>query len=186
MTPSKVLILSTICFVALFLFVAPAVHSQSQPSGKDVVAPEAFVSHDPVARGMSFEVAVVMKIRPGFHVNAREVTQDYLIPTDLRAEAPAGFKLGTIAYPKGTLQTFSFSKNKQLNVYTDRVVIRLPLTVLANAPLGPQHLAMKLHYQACSNEICLPPVTKDVDATINVVAAHSAAKPANPEIFTAK
>jgi len=168
------------------LCVAPAVNSQSQPSGKDVVAPEAFVSHDPVARGMSFEVAVVMKIRPGFHVNAREVTQDYLIPTDLRAEAPRGFKLGTISYPKGTLQTFGFSKNKQLNVYTDRVVIRLPLTILAGAPLGPQHLAMKLHYQACSNEICLPPVSKDVAATINVVAAHSASKPANPEIFSVK
>ena len=172
--------------LAAALFLAPAVNSQSQPSGKDVVAPEAFVSQDPVARGMSFEVAVVMKIRPGFHVNAREVTQDYLIPTDLRAELPAGFKLGTIVYPKGTLQTFSFSKDKQLNVYTDRVVIRLPLTALANAPLGPQHLAMKLHYQACSNEICLPPVTKDVDSTLNVVAARSAAKPANPQIFSVK
>ena len=168
------------------LCVAPTVNSQSQPSGKDIVAPQAFASHDPVARGMSFEVAVVMKIRPGFHVNAREVTEDYLIPTDLRAELPTGFKLGTISYPKGTLQTFSFAKNKQLNVYTDRVEIRLALTVLASAPLGPQHLAMKLHYQACSNEICLPPVTKDVDATISVVANHSASKSANQEIFSAK
>jgi len=167
------------------LGLAPGSSSQT-PSGKEVVAPEAFVSHDPVARGMSFEVAVVMKIRPGFHVNAREVTQDYLIPTDLRAELPVGFKIGTISYPKGTLQTFNLSKNKQLNVYSDRVVIRLPLTVLASAPLGPQHFAMKLHYQACSNEICLPPVTKDVDATINVVAAGSAAKPANPQIFSVK
>jgi len=174
-----------VLILAVILCIAPAVNSQ-QPSGKDVVAPEAFVSHDPVARGMSLEVAVVMKIRPGFHVNAREVTQDYLIPTDLRAELPAGFKLGTISYPKGTLKTFTFSKDKQLNVYTDRVVIRLPLTVLASAPLGAKHLALKLHYQACSNEICLPPVTKDVDATINVVAAHAAAKPANPDIFSPK
>jgi len=186
MTSNKVLTFSTIWFLALLLFLAPASNPQSQPSGRDVVAPEAYVSHDPVARGISFEVAVVIKIRPGFHVNAREVTQDYLIPTDLRAELPAGFKLGTISYPKGTLQTFSFAKNKQLNVYTDRVVIRLPLTVLVSAPLGPQHLAIKLHYQACSNEICLPPVTKDVDATINVAANHSAAKPANPDIFSVK
>lgn len=168
----------TICF-------APAVNSQA-PSGKDVVAPEAFASHDPVARGMSFQVAVVMKIRPGFHVNAREVSADYLIPTDLRAELPAGFKLGAIVYPKGTLQTFSFSKDKPLNVYSGSVTIRLPLTVLASAPLGPQHIPMKLHYQACSNEICLPPVTKDVDATINVVTASSSAKPANSEIFSPK
>jgi DsbC/DsbD-like thiol-disulfide interchange protein len=135
---------------------------------------------------MSFQVAVVLKIRNGFHVNAREVTEDYLIPTDLRAEVPAGFRLGTIAYPKGTLQTFTFSKNKKLNVYSGNVTILLPLIVLASAPLGPQHIPMKLRYQACSTEICLPPVTKEVGATLNVVATSSAAKPANIDIFSPK
>jgi hypothetical protein len=169
-------------FTAALLLASPA--GSQTPSGKDVVAPEAYASHDPVARGMSFQVAVVLKIRNGFHVNAREVTEDYLIPTDLRAEVPAGFKLGTVSYPKGTLQTFAFSKNKKLNVYTGSVTILMPLTVIANAPLGPQHIPMKLRYQACSTEICLPPVTKEVDATLNVVAAPSAAKPANSEIFS--
>jgi hypothetical protein len=168
--------------LALMLLLAPVGGSQT-PSGKDVVAPEAYVSQDPVARGMSMQVAIVMKIRPGFHVNAREVTEDYLIPTDLRVELPAGFKMGTVAYPKGTLQTFAFSKDKKLNVYTDTVVIKMPLTVLASAPLGAQHLPLKLHFQACSNEICLPPVTKDVDATINIVANPSAAKSVNVQYF---
>ena len=171
--------------LAAALFLASPAGSQT-PSGKDVVAPEAFSSLDPVARGMSFQVAVVLKIRNGFHVNAREVTEDYLIPTDLRAEVPAGFKLGTITYPKGTLQTFTFSKNKKLNVYSGSVTILLPLTVLPTAPLGAQHIPMKLRYQACSTEICLPPVTKEVDATLNVVSATSAAKLANPEIFSPK
>jgi hypothetical protein len=171
--------------LAAALLLSSSVGSQT-PSGKDVVAPEAYASHDPVARGMSLQVAVVLKIRPGFHVNAREVTEDYLIPTDLRAEVPAGFKLGAVAYPKGTLQTFTFSKNKKLNVYSGNVTILLPLTVLPTAPLGPQHIPLKLRYQACSTEICLPPVTKEVDATLNIVAAPSAAKPANPEIFSPK
>ncbi|HTA58888.1 MAG TPA: protein-disulfide reductase DsbD domain-containing protein [Candidatus Baltobacteraceae bacterium] len=171
--------------LAAALFLSSPAGSQT-PSGKDVVAPEAFASHDPVARGMSFQVAVVLKIRNGFHVNAREVTEDYLIPTDLRAEVPAGFKLGPVSYPKGTLQTFTFSKNKKLNVYSGNVTILLPLTVLASAPLGPQHIPMKLRYQACSTEICLPPVTKEVGASFNLVANSSAAKPANSEIFSSK
>ena len=168
-------------FVPL-LFLSPIATSQT-PSAKDVVAPTAFASYEPVARGMTFQVAVVMKIRTGFHVNAREVTFDYLIPTELRADAPAGFKPDNVIYPKGTLQTFAFSKDKKLNVYTDTVILRLPLTVLKDAPLGPQHLSMKLRYQACSTEICLPPVTKNVDATLTVVAAPAAAKPANPDLF---
>jgi len=73
-----------------------------------------------------------------------------------------------------------------LNVYSGNVTILLPLTVLPTAPLGSQHIPMKLRYQACSTEICLPPVTKEVDATLNIVAASSAAKPANPEIFLPK
>jgi thioredoxin:protein disulfide reductase len=97
---------------------------------------------------------------------------------------PAGFKLGDVVYPKGTLQSFAFSKNTKLNVYTDSVTVFLPLTALPNAPLGAQHVPLKVKYQACSQEICLPPVTKDVDASINVVAAQSAAKAANPTFFS--
>lgn len=176
----------TLAFIFLLIaaVATTAIINAQIPSGKDVLAPTAYVSYDPVARGMAFQVAVVLKIRPGFHVNARQVTEDYLIPTDLKAEVPAGFKVGEVIYPKGTLQTFTFAKNKPLNVYTDTVTVLLPLTALANAPVGAQRLPMKLRYQACSSEICLPPVTKDVDATINVVAAQSAAKPANATVFT--
>jgi hypothetical protein len=174
-----------ILLLAVSLVTSPAANPQAT-SGKDVVAPTAYVSYEPVARGQSFQVAVVMKLRPGFHVNAREVTFDYLIPTDLRAEVPAGFKMGEVIYPKGKLETFAFAKDKPLNVYSDTATLLLPLTVLPNAPLGPQHLTMKLRYQACSTEICLPPVTKDVDATINVVADRSAAKPAHSEVFNSK
>ena len=169
--------------VTVSVVLLPTAQSQNV-SGKDVLAPTAYVSYDPVGRGMTLQVAVVLKIRPGFHVNAHEVSAEYLIPTEVHAEVPAGFKMGEVVYPKGTLETFTFSKNKQLNVYTDSVTVRIPLTVLANAPLGAQHLPMKLRYQACSTEICLPPVTKDVDATINVVAAQSGAKPANASVFT--
>jgi thiol:disulfide interchange protein DsbD len=152
-------------------------------SAKDVVAPTAYVSYDPVGRNMPLQVAVVLKIRPGFHVNAHEVTEEYLIPTEIRADVPAGFKAGSVIYPKGTLESFAFAKDKKLNVYTDSVTVKLPLTVLPDAPLGAQHLAIKLKYQACSQEICLPPVTKDVEATINVVAGQAGAKAANPTMF---
>jgi hypothetical protein len=151
------------------------------PSAREVVKPQAFASADPAARGKPLEIAVVMKIRDGYHVNAREVTFDYLIPTDLKAEAPAGIRTGTVKYPKGTLHKFSFAKDQALNVYTDTVVLRLPVTVDPSAPLGEQHLALKLHYQACNDEVCLPPVTLPVDAVIHVSAGES--HPSHPELF---
>src|SRR6516165_10233983 len=151
------------------------------PSARDVVKPEAFASADPAARGKPMEVAVVVKIRDGYHVNARETTFDYLIPTDLKAEAPAGFRTGAVNYPKGTLHKFSFAKDQALNVYTDTVVLRLAVTVDPDAPLGEQHIPLKLHYQACSNEVCLPPATLPVDAVIHVSSGES--HPSHPELF---
>lgn len=56
--------------LTLALIAAPRLPAQV-PSGKDVVAPTAYVSLDPAGRGSTAQIAVVMKIRPGFHVNAR-------------------------------------------------------------------------------------------------------------------
>ncbi len=160
---------------------AAKVCSSQMPSGKDVVAPVAYASADPAARNVPFQVAVVLKIRPGFHINAREKSEEYLIATDLKVDLPAGFTAGEVLYPKGTLHTFSFSKDKPLNIYEGTTTLRLPLTASSIAPLGVQHLALKLRYQACSDEACLPPVTLPVDAAVNVAA--SGAKPSHPEIF---
>jgi hypothetical protein len=155
------------------------------PSGRDVVKPEVYASLDPAGRGSSFQIAVVMKIRPGFHVNAREKSEEYLIATDLKAELPAGFSGGEVSYPKGKLENFSFSK-KPLNVYQDTVILRLPVTALASAPLGEQHIALKLRYQACSTELCLPPATLPLNAVLNVAASATDSKPAHAEFFKAQ
>jgi len=160
---------------------APAAQPQV-PSGKDVVKPEVYASLEPAARGSSFQLAVIMKIRPGFHVNAREKSEEYLIATDLKAQLPEGFNSGEVVYPKGKLEKFTFSQ-KPLNVYQDTVILRMPVTALAAAPLGEQHIALKLRYQACSTELCLPPVPIPLDAVVNIAGSASAAKPAHQEFF---
>lgn len=175
---------TVVLFSFLFFVALAALPSAPQvPSGRDVVSPSAYVSLDPVARGSSFQLAVVLKIRPGFHINAREKSEDYLIATDLKADVPAGFKIGEVAYPKGKLRPFTFSK-KPLNVYEDTVILRLPLTALPTAPLGTQHIPLKLRYQACSTEICFPPVTLDVDVSFTVAASAADARPGHPELFS--
>lgn len=172
--------ISALTISAAIFFSAPA--RPQVPSPREVVTPTVCVSSEPAARGVPFEVAVVFKIRPGFHVNAREKSEDYLIATDLRAEIPAGFKAGAVSYPKGELHTFTFSK-KPLNVYQGTVTLRMPITALPSAPLGSQEIPLKLRYQACSTEICLPPVTIDLQASVNIAATRSAARPAHTEIF---
>src|SRR5437899_12283219 len=160
-----------ISFLIGLLALCAALPSQV-PSGREVVKPEIYASLDPVGRGSSFQIAVVMKIRPGFHVNAREKSEEYLIATDLKAALSAGFNSGDVSYPKGKLEKFAFSKIP-LNVYQDTVILRMPVTALESAPLGEQHIPLKLRYQACSTELCLPPPTLHLDAILNVFASTS-------------
>ena len=165
--------------------ILPGVVNGQIPSARDVVAPTIYFSADPVGRGSSVQLAVVLKIREGFHMNAREKSADYLIEPDLKVDAPAGFKVGVVSYPKGALQNFTFSKTP-LNVYHGTVTLRVPLTVLADAPLGSQHIPLKFRYQACSTEVCLPPVTLNLDASVKVASSSAETKAVHPEIFPAK
>ena len=167
---------------ALLLTVSGIAQSQKIPSPRDVVSPSVYVSADPAARGVPFQLAVVFKIRPGFHVNAREKSADYLIATDLRAELPAGFKAGDVVYPKGQLHTFTFSKTP-LNVYQGTVTLRMPVTAMSTAPVGAQQILLKLRYQACSSEVCLPPVTLEVDAPVTIASGTTPARAAHLELF---
>lgn len=165
--------------------VLPLATGAQIPSPRDVVAPTIYLSADPVGRGSSIQLALVVKIREGFHMNAREKSADYLIAPDLKVDAPAGFKVGSVSYPKGTLQNFTFSKTP-LNVYHGTVILRVPLAVLADAPLGAQRIPLKFRYQACSTEVCLPPVTLNLDAGVKVASSTAETKAAHPEIFSAQ
>ena len=169
--------------VAMSASFAPRMAHAQVPNAKDVVQSTAYTSFEPVARGKEFQVAVVLKIRDGYHINARKPTLEYLIPTDLKVEVPAGYKASDVTYPDGTLRSFAFSQDEKLNVYTGTVVLHLKVTPPADAALGAQHIPLRLRYQACSESVCLPPVRQDVDTSFTIAAVGKAA---HPEFFKQK
>jgi DsbC/DsbD-like thiol-disulfide interchange protein len=155
------------------------------PNPASIVKPHAFVSLDPVPRGSAFEVAVVVEIARGFHMNSHKPSEEYLIPTTLTPQLPAGFQLTGTVYPNGRIEKFAFSPDKPLNVYTGSVTLKLRLLAKADAPLGGATIPMTLRYQACNDAACLPPVKVPVSVQLNVAAAGTKAQPAHPEIFSA-
>jgi uncharacterized protein YcnI len=162
---------------------APARAQTAVPSPAAVVKPQTFVSLEPVPRGKTFEVAIVVEIARGYHMNSHKPTDPYLIPTTLTPQLPAGFDIVDAIYPDGQLQKFSFSPNKPLNVYTGKVTLKLRLSAYADAPLGTVTIPITLRYQACNDTTCLQPVKVPVDAKLTVAAAGTKSHPAHPEIF---
>lgn len=157
--------------------------AQSQlPRPEEVVQARVYVSHAPVPRGQTFEIAVAGEIKPGFHINANKPLEDFLIATTVEPQLPAGMRLASARYPQAKLQKFPFAE-KKLAVYEGAIVVRLELQAMAGAPLGAMKLPLTLRYQACNNEICLPPVKIPLTAELEIAAAGAKPKPQHPEIF---
>src|ERR1044072_2901644 len=67
-----------------------------------------FFSVDRAQQGSSFQAAVVMDIPGGLHVNANKPLGKYSVPTVVKVDAPRGFRVTPVNYPRGSVRTFSF------------------------------------------------------------------------------
>jgi thioredoxin:protein disulfide reductase len=153
------------------------------PPAASVLQPQAYVSLQPVPRGHAFEVAVVAKISPGFHINAHEPSEDYLIPTKVMADLPPGLALVETTYPRGVMRAFRFSKTP-LRVYEGSFTVKMKLRTEASAPLGAKKLGLTVGYQACNQDSCLPPTKIPVTADLEIASEDTPAHPANANIFS--
>jgi len=160
-----------------------ATPQEALPSPKAVVKSETFVSLDPVPRGKSFEIAVVVEIAKGFHMNSHKPTDFYLIATTITPQTSAGFDISDAIYPEGQMEKFSFSPNKPLNVYTGKITLRIKATAHADAPLGAATIPLTLRYQACNDTTCLQPVKIPVDARLVVASAGTKSRAIHPDLF---
>ena len=91
----------------------PPQDASALPSPSAVVKPATYVSLQPVPRGKEFQVAVVVEIAKGFHMNSHKPSDQYLIPTTVTAQLPAGFQLRDTIYPDGRLEKFSFRRTSR-------------------------------------------------------------------------
>ncbi len=127
-------------------------------------------------------VAVVAKISPGFHINAHEPSEDYLIPTKIQADLPPGISLVETTYPRGVMRAFRFSKTP-LRVYEGSFTVKMKLRVGGAAPLGPNKIALTVGYQACNQDACLPPTKVPATADLEIAAVDTPTHPVNTNIF---
>lgn len=112
-------------------------------------------------------VAAKVTVEEGWHVNSNTPTFEYLIPTKLGLELPAGWSEETVRYPQHEMQTFAFA-DQPLAVYDGEFVILAELEVPAGAQNGSVPVRGELRYQACNHSQCLPPVTTGATVTLTV------------------
>lgn len=105
----------------------------------------------------AFEIR--LRIDAGWHINADKVAEKNLIPT--RVDWPAGRQQAEglrliVAYPDAQLQTLGFQQ-QPLSLLTGDVVVKGRIRGAYELPL-----TLGLTLQACDDEHCLPPETREL------------------------
>ena len=108
---------------------ASALIAQMSPSL--TVAPVATIK---AAKGTDTTVTLKASLPPGFHANTNKPTEAYLIPLTLKWTG-GPLEAGAIAYPKGTMEKYSFSETA-LSVVSGEFSISTKFKVPAGAPTG--------------------------------------------------
>src|SRR5262245_33576887 len=82
-----------------------------------------------IKRGGSAQIAVIIQVDEGYHINSNRPAEKFLIPTRLKLEPLTGLSPSAVIYPKATLQKFEFSA-KPLSVFEGKAVLKLTARAL--------------------------------------------------------
>ena len=148
-------------FVILLLPVTFYAQSSSDVNVSGSLAP------DKIKKGRVVRASVVMDIPNGLHVQSSKPLDKFLVATKLDVETPSGMQVGPISYPRAQMRNLKFSK-KAVAVYEGRATLRFNVTVPANYSGGAGEIKGKLRFQACNDDSCFPPMTREVKMWLNV------------------
>ena len=159
--------------------IAPA----AAPAQSSNVGVNGFYSVNRAQRGRTIQAAIVLDIPGGYHVNANRPLGKYAVATTVKVDAPGGVRVGPVSYPRGTVRRLKFSQGERLALYEGRAVMRFNVTIPANFQEGVTELRARVRFQACTDEVCYPPATRDVRLPIGVVGAGDPVQRINGQYF---
>jgi hypothetical protein len=144
-----------------------------------------FFSVDPAQQGSTFQAAVVMDIPGSLHVNSNRPLGKYAVPTVVKVDAPRGFRVTPVSYPRANVRTFRFggADAERLAVYEGRAIFRFNVSVPSGHPLGVETVRVSVRFQSCNDEVCFPPATRDLALRIAVVGRDTPMNRVNGQLF---
>jgi len=111
-----------------------------------------------VKRGTTVTETLQVVVQPGFHVNSDKPKDEFIIPLKL-TWTPGPLEAKNIEFPKPETAKVG---TQELLVFTGTFAVKTQFQAPAHAPAGPATLIGKIHYQACSSDMCFRPSTVEV------------------------
>lgn len=142
-------------------------------------------SHSGVRPGGSITLALILDIRPPYHINPNITDDDNFIATKVEiVEAPDTLRASTPIFPEPEEIPFGFEGAKQMiKVFSNRTVIFIPMAVTGSATPGEKAIQIRIDYQACNDTVCLQPTSTTTTATLPILPEGADIAELNPELF---
>jgi thiol:disulfide interchange protein DsbD len=169
--------------VLLFLLVTiPFSHAQNFQE-PDILNAELFFSVDKIQPGSTFELALVLNIQKGLHINSHTPSQSFLIPTQVRFKGYPGVSFGPTHFPAHKVKSFAFSE-EPIAVYEDEVMLRTVVTLSPELDLDRLVVEATLSYQGCDDNTCFVPQEKVLTDTLEVAEPGETVNQTHAQIFS--
>ncbi len=139
-----------------------------------------YLSLDRVQPGSQFQIAVVVEIAKGWHVNANPAKEGFIATQITLPDAPH-LTFAEVVYPAGDV--LKLASIGEAPVYHDTITIGIQADLSQTAPVGLSTLDFQLQYQACNDEQCLLPETLDFSIPIEVVGIEEIVQRINETVF---
>ncbi|MGK9367598.1 protein-disulfide reductase DsbD family protein [Melioribacter sp. Ez-97] len=166
--------LFTLLFIPFFVFAQFGLQ-------KNILKMELVEGQDVASPNSNYKFAVKLNISEEWHINSNNPNEDFLIPTRILSEDPR-FQFAKIVYPEAKELKFEFS-DKPVSVFDGTIYIGALLRIDAALEEGDYRIPIKITYQACNNQSCLPPSSLTDTLLVKVVKENAPAAELNSEIF---
>ncbi len=166
---------------SLFFLFLPFIISAQFGLQKNIIKMELVEGQDVAYPNSNYKFAVKLKISEGWHINSDKPKEDFLIPTNLVSQDPR-FQFAEIVYPDSKDLKFEFSE-KPVSVFDGTLHIGALLRIDAGLQEGDYRIPIRITYQACNNQSCLPPSSLTDTLLIKVVNENTPITELNSEII---
>lgn len=150
-----------------------------------VVKLQGFASVERVAPQSKFKLAVVLEVADGYHINAHVPTLNYLIPTNVVFQPPAGIRVSEPLYPPPMTRAFEFAPKAQLAVHEGRVIVTADAEAQSTwtDPGSGSAIVTRLTVQACSERVCFGPARLQTEIPIRFAKPGETVLETHTELF---
>jgi thiol:disulfide interchange protein DsbD len=150
--------------------------------GESHISSQLIFPVEQMAKQSSYKILIEIDIAKPWHINSNKPLEDFLIGTEISFEQVEGIAFGKIQYPDPELKNFAFSES-EMSVYEGTIYALTTVTISPNIKSDTVNIKGFVYYQACDDQVCLPPNEITIKHTLPIVENIEKVNKVNQALF---